>query len=433
LTGLPNLLLVVKLPLGFVAISAKENAQLQETTDREGFTNTAYYVNFKEMLDHFVRFSETGQEFLRRSWTEFRKAHVSPAMPTQAVVSTEQLSAQLKEGLSQVAESLGLADQIKGAVTQAAEAAQRKVSSVARSLPEDSPAYRHVQTAIRELQATMDEAKNVSRTIDQHAAKIRQLQSVGEQVNVRLESLKEQLAQVYEIVSLGLTAEALSHEIHNISDGLAERTQKLKKHLAAKMITDPTIVAFVEHVATSVAALRKQLAHLTPSLRYVRHKREPILMSEFAKETADYHHSRLQGANIEFDVTLGRTGDFTVSMNKGKLTQVFDNLCLNSEYWIREEMRLKRLERGVISVKVAKPFMRIHDNGRGVDPSVEASLFQPFVTAKGRGKGRGLGLFIVRQLLDSDGCTISVLPTRNAHDRLYIFQIDFTGALNGSS
>jgi C4-dicarboxylate-specific signal transduction histidine kinase len=313
------------------------------------------------------------------------------------------------------------------------ETAQKKVASVAESLPEDSPAYREVQKAVRDLKGAMDEARQVSRTIEEHTEKIARLQSVGEQVNSRLDALKEQLAQVYEIVSLGLTAEALSHEIHNISDGLAERTQKVKKHLAAKKITDSLVVSFVEHVATSVAALRKQLAHLTPSLRYVRHKREPILMSEFVKEAVEYHLGRLEGESIEFDVGLGRSGDFTVFMNKGKLTQVFDNLCLNSEYWIREEMRLRRLERGVITVRVAKPFLRIHDNGRGIDPSVEASLFQPFVTAKGRGKGRGLGLFIVRQLLDSDGCSISVLPTRNEHQRLYVFQIDFTGALHGST
>lgn len=419
--------------LGFVAISAKDNAQLQETTDREGFTNTPYYVNFKEMLNHFVRFSETAQEFLRRSWTDFRKIHASPTTPTQAVVPTEELSAQLKEGLSHVAETVALANRIRGAVTISVENAQQKVASAAATLPKESPAYRDVQSAVRELQATMHEAKQITQTIADQTSLIGQLQSVGEQVNLRLESLREQLAEVYEVVSLGLTAEALSHEIHNISDGLAERTQKLQKHLGAKNITDAAIASFAEHVATSVAALRKQLAHLTPSLKYVRHKREPILMSDFLNETADYHRSRLGGANIDFDVAIGRSGDFTVFMNKGKLTQVFDNLCLNSEYWIREEMRLKRLERGVIAIKLAKPFMKLHDNGRGIDPSVEASLFQPFVTAKGRGKGRGLGLFIVRQLLDSDGCAISVLPTRNAHDRLYVFQVDFSGALHGDA
>jgi signal transduction histidine kinase len=118
-------------------------------------------------------------------------------------------------------------------------------------------------------------------------------------------------------------------------------------------------------------------------------------------------------------------------INKGKLSQIMDNFVLNSQYWLAEDIKHDRIKQGQIRFEVEQPFLRISDNGRGIDPSVEAALFEPFVSAKGRGMGRGLGLFIVKQLLDSEGCQVGIVPLRNKSGRLFKFQIDFRGATNG--
>ena len=55
-----------------------------------------------------------------------------------------------------------------------------------------------------------------------------------------------------------------------------------------------------------------------------------------------------------------------------------------------------------------------------------AWLFDPFVTMKPKGNGRGLGLFIVNQLLDAVGCTISLSHKRNSHNKRYIFILNFS-------
>ena len=97
-------------------------------------------------------------------------------------------------------------------------------------------------------------------------------------------------------------------------------------------------------------------------------------------------------------------------MNRGKLTQVFDNLVLNAEYWLKEAIRAEHVSGGKITVEVDAPFVRVSDNGRGVDETVEKSLFEPFVTMKRSAEGRGLGLFVCRQLLDSESCDLVLLP-----------------------
>ena len=51
--------------LGYVALTAKDNQCLVETTDREGFVVTPHYQNFLAIFEYFRKFAHDAQEFLR--------------------------------------------------------------------------------------------------------------------------------------------------------------------------------------------------------------------------------------------------------------------------------------------------------------------------------------------------------------------------------
>jgi signal transduction histidine kinase len=233
---------------------------------------------------------------------------------------------------------------------------------------------------------------------------------------------------MYEAIALGLAAEAIVHEIFQITEGLSARTKRLSSRLDNDPDAKP-VLNFLEHVQAATSALRKQVSFLSPALRYVREKREELVLPSFLKELEEFYRDRLAKNKITLSFTDKSDKPFIVKMNRGKLTQVLDNFVLNSEYWLREDIRQGRHTKGEIHIEIERPFLRISDNGRGIDPSVEAMLFEPFVTAKARGEGRGLGLFIVKQLLNADGCHVGVLPQRNRSRRLFVFQIDLRGAL----
>ena len=222
-----------------------------------------------------------------------------------------------------------------------------------------------------------------------------------------------------------MTAEALSHEMSIIADRLAARTRSLMKELDRPV--DPAVVAFTEHVHTAVGRLRKQLSHLDPSMRYAREKRHRITLRAFFDDLRDFYSDRFARKHIK--MIVGEPfQDFAITMNRGKLTQLVDNILLNSEYWLSEDLRKQAISEASIMVRAKAPMIEIYDTGRGVSPSVEHHLFEPFVTTKP--EGRGLGLFIARQLLDSSGCLIMLLPERNELKRRFVFRIDFTGALH---
>jgi C4-dicarboxylate-specific signal transduction histidine kinase len=346
-------------------------------------------------------------------------------------MSTEELAAKVAgyfeatSGLG--AKVAGLRDSVGLAMRRTAEASH----SVKRSskLSEEQR-----MTAVSILQPVVDELGNAQNVLAELAGlmgTVPEIRSTYQLLSDQMTRFTQRLGDAYETMSLGLTAEALVHEISVIADGLAERVADLKKHLDNPARIESKMKAFVRHVDTSIAALRKQLGHLDPSLKYARERREPIDMLEFCESLKSYHESRWREGDIRMEITAKPGKDLVVNINRGKLTQIFDNLILNSQYWLRESIRRGKKPPGTINIELNAPIVRFSDTGRGIDPSVAGRMFEPFVTT--REGGRGLGLFIIRELLESEGGAIRLTRSRNSAGRQFEFELDLSGMVNDGS
>ena len=87
-------------------------------------------------------------------------------------------------------------------------------------------------------------------------------------------------------------------------------------------------------------------------------------------------------------------------------------------------------EKGKITVAAREANDRIiidiQDTGAGVDPDKIKELFNPFFTTKDPGKGTGLGLFIVRQIVERNGGRIYMKNTEVG--RGTTFTVEFPAA-----
>ncbi len=417
--------------LGYIALSARDNMELEETTDREGFKDSPYFRNFYSLLEVFKVFSTTAHDFFGRSWVEFRNLRNETLAQVDSRKTIENLSQSIKKGLAEAQHHQNSLNAFKARLSTSASASSAAVSRL-RSAKEITPELRESLTvALSDLEPLVEEAKEVIGHLSAYLDELGSLRGLGQVLEDRVYGLRRQMDDMYEAVALGLTAEALSHEVFNVADQLAGRAKSAQMLLRNRNIADRPMLAFIEYVQSSVMALRKQMSFLSPSLRYVKEQRQDISIRAFVDDMVDFYRERLGRSKITMEPLSSDSTSFTVQMNKGKLTQVIDNLVLNSEYWLKEDIAQKRIDTGIISLQLSKPFIRIFDNGSGIDHSVEHSLFEPFVSAKAKGHGRGLGLFIVKQLLDSDGGSIGLVPERNPMGRLFKFQIDLRGVLHG--
>lgn len=411
--------------IGYVDLTAKDNNKLEEATDREGFVENGYSRNFHLLMRKFVETITIANTNLRRGYNEYVKQRVE-----QEAGFTSQESSDLFTTMRETAStSKNLENQVTN-TRDNLESVHRKVEALTLEI-ESTPLFmsgsgREFEPVLKIITNTLDEATSILNRIEALLFKAKQLGDVADILEPDLEHLREELEVFSELAGLGITAEALTHEMSIIADSLAARTSDLLKKLKKRKSPDQELITYTEHVHTAVGRIRKQLSHLDPSMRYVREQREKIHMRPFFSGIRDFYFERFTRNRLEISIDEP-FDDFIILMNRGKLTQVVDNLLLNSEYWLKEDLRKGEISKSTVFLRSKKPRIEIYDTGRGVSTSVENYLFQPFVTTKPR--GRGLGLFIARQLLDSSGCFISLLPDRNLFDRRYIFRIDLTGAI----
>ena len=115
---------------------------------------------------------------------------------------------------------------------------------------------------------------------------------------------------------------------------------------------------------------------------------------------------------------------------KGTLTHVFYNLFDNSFYWIGERQKrsdydrqYKSNERDYIKIEaIDSDTIHYYDSGTGIIEDLQDTLFHPFKS--GKKNGRGMGLYIVKHLLESFGGNIVLLPETNNYGNRYIFSIN---------
>lgn len=414
--------------LGYVAISAANNGGLIEKTDREGFTVTPQYRNFMLLMQQVRGFSEKAQAFLRRAYVAYRKQVLESEAGLPDIETTpEALVARLGERVRE-------AEKAAGELVDARRALEAEVSSFRTyrgdqqnpSLDLDPDG----QGRLADRASTLAEAaKGTQDLLDELGAEGPGVELLAYQV----EQMREQVALAHEAIALGLAAEAVSHEVAQIAEGLSRRSTDLRTRLRGQHDPDRDTLRFVEHVRAAVTALRRQLAHLNPALRYVRERREEIDVEVFLDDLAAYHKTRLERGPIRVERQHKVGPPFKVLMNPGRLTQVLDNLINNAEYWLLEDHRLGRVQSPTITLVDDRPHVRVSDNGRGVARNVIGTLFEPFVTTKASGRGRGLGLYVVEQLLNAEGMTIRLLPANDQDGRRSTFEVDLSAGLKSSA
>ena len=154
-----------------------------------------------------------------------------------------------------------------------------------------------------------------------------------------------------------------------------------------------------------------------------RNVKETFLLRELVEAYFKTRSSILDRAGIR--TVVSGTG-ITVRANRPRLVQVLDNLVRNSAYWIQRASLVGELDRAKqVEVELTKAGFTVSDTGPGVEPRYEESLFDIFVSAKpDSDEGQGSGLFIVRQLLQIDGCEIALLADRNDEGHRYRFAVN---------
>lgn len=410
--------------IGYFSIDEGVNKNLKDKTDREGLISNPYSRNFFVLAFFITRQINNYQERIRRAFVDYVKIYKTK-----------------NNGITTVTQSFNHINNIVDSSTSISNELKNTESVIGQLIKEQSTIVRDVKdnplfateenkTNVKKAQKLLDKLKSIQEAFSKVEKVIKKTEDLNEVIDIlkpKIQALEEQLNNFTELAGLGITAESISHEFLNIVDNLNERALFYQQKLKNKQLKDTDSFILLEYINETVNGLKIQLRHLDPALKYQREKKNQFSLSKYFTEEKSYYKKRFNSKEIDVNVKI--KDDFSLKINKGKLTQIIDNILINSEYWLKEKKLKEKKFNPKINITVEKPWLYISDNGFGIPKNIEKQIFEPFVSTKPKGEGRGLGLFIVLQLLDSMGSSISLEPKRNEFDKKYIFAINLSNAM----
>jgi len=407
--------------IGYIAIDEGVNNNLKDKTDREGLVSNPYSRNFFTISFFIKDEINRYQEGIRRAYNDFLKTYKTES---SGIKTVSQAFKQLKETKSQTEEVIQEFNDAVSTTGKAISSSKQLVNKTKNNLLFATDQEKEMGSQVEEILTELESVQSTLFKLNKVILKANKLNEVIDILEPKIKILEDQLNNFSELASLGLITESVSHEFASIADRLSEKASFYSHKLENKKLTESDIYVLIEYINTTVNGLKVQLRHLDPALKYNREKKTSFRLSKFLNEEKDYYRNRFEKLDIEFLVET--VDDFSIQVNRGKLTQIIDNLLNNSEYWLKEKKKIEKDFQPKIFIKIEAPWIYVYDNGFGVAPAVENQIFEPFVTTKPKGEGRGLGLFIIQQLIDSSGCSIALEPVKNEHNRKFMFALNLS-------
>ncbi|WEE03418.1 HAMP domain-containing sensor histidine kinase [Serratia marcescens] len=221
----------------------------------------------------------------------------------------------------------------------------------------------------------------------------------------KFQELYSQLEHQKQLAAISDLTTGISHELGQPLTNIRYTIQFYKKLLENKLEIDTVnkVFASILEETERMGGLIRRLSPLTSS----RGVNEPFDIIEKIRKRIEGEKPKLTensiSANIRDHKPIYLNGDHV------KFDQLISNLLLNSIDAINEKtgdkIRKINIEAKDQDDKVTIDFI---DSGVGISPENRNKIFEPFFSTKAPGKGEGLGLFIVWNLLKMLGGKITV-------------------------
>ena len=227
-----------------------------------------------------------------------------------------------------------------------------------------------------------------------------------------------QLVQAEKLASLGQMAASIAHELNNPLTSIVAYTDYLMKLAGGR--ADPDEIERLKRIAESAHRVLVFARDLVTYSRPTDGPPQPVILSSTLDQALLFCEHVLAESAVTVERDFG-DGVLPVRGVPSQLAQVFVNLITNACHAMPERSGIL-IVRTELVMGDAVVRVTVTDNGHGIAKEHFDHLFEPFFTTKREGKGSGLGLSIVKDIIDAHGGDISV---RSEPGKGTSFLIDF--------
>lgn len=222
-------------------------------------------------------------------------------------------------------------------------------------------------------------------------------------MNNELRLRQRQMVQSEKLASLGTLLAGVAHELNNPLSNISTSAQILaEEENSHDEEFHKTLVSQIEEQTDKARDIVKTLLEFSRTKEF---KKEELNLMVLVNSALRLLRTEISG---QMEIIQDIPDGLVVDIDKQRMQQVFLNLIKNGidacegkgKIWITAKEYFSN-ERKEIEILVS-------DNGPGIPQDSLQKIFDPFYTSKDVGKGSGLGLFIVHDIIESHGGTITV-------------------------
>ena len=249
--------------------------------------------------------------------------------------------------------------------------------------------------------------RRLAREVEESLSALRDAASA---VEVASNAQAQERNRVMHLASVGLLLEVIAHELYRAaSDALNTISRMRRRGVGSPGRTSLRVLD------AQLGTLQKRLKVLDPLSTNARQVKERFEVVDWVRSIVGNYSERAARLNVGISVLVDPPEQTRrIRAVKGMFVQVVENLLSNSLYWIVQEQKFDRSAKarragldveGRIEVLVEPAGARITvtDDGPGIPEERRELVFEPFFSTKRQKEGRGLGLYISREIAEYHG------------------------------
>ena len=210
--------------------------------------------------------------------------------------------------------------------------------------------------------------------------------------------------QQSKLAGLGRLSASIAHEIRNPVGAMSHAAQLL----AESVSLSEEDKRLAEIVRTNGDRVRQIIENVMSMSRREGSRPERLVLGTWLAGFREEFCATMLIAPERFVVT-SLLGDVEIQVDPSQLRQIVWNLCENAVKYGSNDPATNTIDLRVGRLaSTARPFLEVADRGPGIPAQHRERIFEPFFT--GNAKGTGLGLFLSRELAQTNGATLLFEP-----------------------
>jgi two-component system, NtrC family, sensor kinase len=263
--------------------------------------------------------------------------------------------------------------------------------------------------------AQRDEIGELAREVNAMCERLIEANAKTERETLARISALEQLRHADRLITVGRLAAGVAHELGTPLNVIGGRVKMLRRGNAQPALLEEYLGIIAEQVERMTSIIRQ--------LMDFARRREPKVAA------ADLHASACSIRRLVSPIAQKRRVEVVVTSSEPvwargdavQLEQVMSNLVVNAIHACAEGGRVEitcgiRPDGGE-----PQAFVRVSDDGHGMDAATRERIFEPFFTTKDVGQGTGLGLSVAHGIVQDHGGSIEVESAPERGSRFSVF------------